>query len=38
MKKEEVVPMYVTWEALLLFCALIVALLSFVVDICNKKR
>ena len=30
--------MYVTWEEMLLFFALILALLSFVVDIYNKKR
>lgn len=33
--------MYITWEALFLFCTLIVAIISLVIDIINtinKKR
>ena len=30
--------MYITFEALLLFCTLIVAIIGLVIDICNKKR
>ena len=37
-RQREVMEMYVTWEEMLLFFALILALLSFVVDIYNKKR
>ncbi len=29
--------MYITFEALLLFCTLIVAIIVLVIDICNKK-
>ena len=29
--------MYITFEALLLFCTLIVAIIGLVIDICNKK-
>ena len=31
-------PMYITWEALFLFCTLVVAIISLVIDIYNKKR
>lgn len=30
--------MYITWEALFLFCTLLVAIISLVIDIYNKKR
>ena len=30
--------MYITWEELFLFCALVVAIISLVVDIKNKKK
>ena len=30
--------MYITWEALFLFCELIVAIIGIVVDILNKKK
>jgi hypothetical protein len=30
--------MYITFEALLLFCTLMVAIIGLVIDICNKKR
>ena len=30
--------MYITWETLFLFCTLIVAIISLVVDILNKKK
>lgn len=36
--RREVMPMYMTLEALLLFCTLVVAIVGLVVDICNKKR
>lgn len=29
--------MYITWEALFLFCTLVVAIIALVIDI-NKKR
>lgn len=30
--------MYITWEALFLFCSLIIAIISLVIDICNNKK
>jgi hypothetical protein len=30
--------MYITFETLLLFCTLMVAIIGLVIDICNKKR
>ncbi len=30
--------MYITWEALFLFCTLILAIISLVIEIYNKKR
>lgn len=30
--------MYITWETLFLFCTLVVAIISLVIDIYNKKR
>ena len=35
--QREVMPMYITWETLFLFCTLLVAIISLVVDI-HKKR
>ena len=30
--------MYITWEALFLFCTLILAIISLVIEIYSKKR
>ena len=38
LEQREVMPMYITWETLFLFCTLIVAIISLVLDILNKKR
>jgi len=33
LEQREVMPMYITWETLFLFCTLIVAIISLVLDI-----
>jgi len=38
LEKREVMPMYITWETLFLFCTLIVAIISLVFDIHNNKK
>ena len=36
LEQREVMLMYITWETLFLFCTLIVAIISLVLDILNK--
>ena len=38
LEQREVMPMYITWETLFLFCTLIVAIISLVLDILNNKK
>ena len=36
--KREVMTMYMTWDIFLVFCTFLVALISLIVEIHNKKR
>ena len=35
---EEGMPMYITWESLILFCSFLIAVIGLVIDINNKKK